>query len=92
MEKYIHQENLALFTKRLAESHSDAEREVLLRLLADEEKWVISSSVDLHQGDVEEETRVAALGTGFQPDEFKLMRSVLDRRCSFCLRPNEHLP
>ena len=26
----------------------------------------------------EEETRVGALGTGFQPDEIKLMRSVLD--------------
>jgi hypothetical protein len=33
MEKYIHRENLALFKKRLAESHSDAEREVLLKLL-----------------------------------------------------------
>ena len=28
--------------------------------------------------DVEEETRVGALGTGFQSDEIKLMRSVLD--------------
>jgi hypothetical protein len=37
MEKFIHRENLALFKKRLAESHSDAEREVLLKLLADEE-------------------------------------------------------
>ncbi len=37
MEKYIHVENLALFRKRLAQSHSDAEREVLLKLLADEE-------------------------------------------------------
>ena len=37
MEKYIHRENLALFKKRLAESRSDAEREVLLKLLADEE-------------------------------------------------------
>ena len=37
MEKYIHSENLALFKKRLAESHSDAERDVLLKLLADEE-------------------------------------------------------
>ena len=26
MEKYIHRKNLALFKKRLAESHSDAER------------------------------------------------------------------
>ena len=36
-EKYVHRENLALFKKRLAEAHSDAEREVLLKLLADEE-------------------------------------------------------
>jgi hypothetical protein len=37
MEKFIHRENLALFRKRLAEPHSDAERQVLLKLLADEE-------------------------------------------------------
>jgi hypothetical protein len=37
MEKFIHRENLALFKKRLAESHSDAEREVLLKFLAEEE-------------------------------------------------------
>lgn len=36
MEKFIHRENLALFRKRLAETHSDAERDVLLKLLADE--------------------------------------------------------
>jgi hypothetical protein len=36
MEKYIHRENLTLFKKRLAESHSDAERKVLLKLLAEE--------------------------------------------------------
>jgi hypothetical protein len=37
MEKFIHRENLTLFKKRLAEPHSDAERKVLLKLLADEE-------------------------------------------------------
>jgi hypothetical protein len=37
MEKYVHRENLALFKKRLADPHSDPEREVLLKLLADEE-------------------------------------------------------
>ncbi|UPT88210.1 hypothetical protein HAP41_0000003435 [Bradyrhizobium barranii subsp. apii] len=37
MEKYIHEQNLALFKKCLKEPHSDAEREVLLKLLADEE-------------------------------------------------------
>lgn len=31
------EKNLALFKKRLTESHSDAEREVLLKLLVDEE-------------------------------------------------------
>lgn len=36
MEKFIHKENLVLFKKRLAEPHTDAEREVLLKLLADE--------------------------------------------------------
>jgi hypothetical protein len=41
-------------------------------------KWAISSRIDLHQGEVEEETRVVAFGTSFQPDEIKLMRSVLD--------------
>ena len=37
MEKFVHQENLALLKKRLAEPHTDAEREVLLRLLAEEQ-------------------------------------------------------
>jgi hypothetical protein len=55
MEKYIHTENLALLRKRLAEPHGDAEREVLLKLLADEEakepppKMASSSRVDLDQ-------------------------------------------
>ena len=37
MERFIHRENLALYKKRLAESHTDAERGVLLKLLAEEE-------------------------------------------------------
>ena len=37
MDKYIHKENLILFRKRLAEARTDAEREVVLKLLADEE-------------------------------------------------------
>jgi hypothetical protein len=37
MDKYIHGQNLTLFKKRLAEARSDAEREVILKLLADEE-------------------------------------------------------
>jgi hypothetical protein len=38
MERYIHLENLALFRKRLADSRTtEAEREVLLKLLAEEE-------------------------------------------------------
>jgi hypothetical protein len=37
MEKYIHRENLTLFKKCLAEARADAERAVLLKLLADEQ-------------------------------------------------------
>jgi hypothetical protein len=37
MEKFIHRENLALFKKRLAEPRGESERQVLLKLLADEE-------------------------------------------------------
>jgi hypothetical protein len=37
MDKFIHRENLALYRKRVAEPHTKAEREVLLKLLAEEE-------------------------------------------------------
>jgi len=37
MDKYIHRENLALLRKRLAEDCDDAQRQVLLKLLAEEE-------------------------------------------------------
>lgn len=37
MEKFIHQQNLTVFKKRLAEPHTDAEREVLMKLLRDEQ-------------------------------------------------------
>jgi len=37
MEEFIHQQNLALFKKRLAEPHTDAEREMLVRLRTDEQ-------------------------------------------------------
>jgi hypothetical protein len=37
MDEFIHRENLTLFKKRLEEVRTDAEREVLLKLLADEE-------------------------------------------------------
>lgn len=37
MEKFIHEENLLLFRKRLAEPCGEAERQVLLKLLAEEE-------------------------------------------------------
>lgn len=37
MERFIHRENLALYKERLAEPHTDAERRVLLKLLAEEE-------------------------------------------------------
>ena len=37
MERFIHLANMALFRKRLAEPCDDARRQVLLKLLADEE-------------------------------------------------------
>lgn len=37
MEEYIREQNIILFKKRLAEPHSEPEREMLLKLLADEE-------------------------------------------------------
>jgi hypothetical protein len=37
MEEFIHQQNLALFKKRLAEPHTDVEQEILMKLLADEQ-------------------------------------------------------
>jgi hypothetical protein len=37
MDKYIHRESLALFRKRLAEAPNDATREILLKLLAEED-------------------------------------------------------
>jgi hypothetical protein len=37
MDRYIHEQNLALLSKRLAETHDDAQRKVILKLLAEEE-------------------------------------------------------
>jgi len=37
MERFIHRENLALLRKRLVECQDDAQRRVILKLLADEE-------------------------------------------------------
>ena len=37
MDKFIQQQNLALFKKRLAESPPDTSRELLLKLIAEEE-------------------------------------------------------
>ena len=37
MEEFIHRENLALFKKRLAEPCDDTQRQLLLKLLAEEE-------------------------------------------------------
>ena len=37
MDKYVHRENLTLFKKRLAEARTDAEREVILKLLTEEQ-------------------------------------------------------
>jgi hypothetical protein len=37
MEHFIRRENLARFKKRLAETHDEAERAVIAKLIADEE-------------------------------------------------------
>jgi hypothetical protein len=37
MDKYIHQENLALFRKKLAETEDESQLKVILKLLAEEE-------------------------------------------------------
>ena len=37
MDEYIHRENLTLFKNRLSEARDDATRQVLLKLLAEEE-------------------------------------------------------
>ena len=52
MERFIHRENMALFRKRLAEPCDDAQYQILLKLLAEEEarelpfKAVEAASVD----------------------------------------------
>jgi hypothetical protein len=43
MEEFIHRENLILFRKRLAEPHTKAQREMLVKLLAEEEAKVLPS-------------------------------------------------
>ncbi|MDO8399313.1 MAG: hypothetical protein Q7T45_15980 [Bradyrhizobium sp.] len=50
VESFIHRENLALFRMRLAEPHDDAERKVLLQLLAEEEAKDLPQSNDLPLG------------------------------------------
>jgi hypothetical protein len=37
MEDFVHRENLIIFKRRLAESNTDSQRQILLKLLADEE-------------------------------------------------------
>jgi len=37
MEEFIHRENLIIFKRRLAEAKNDAQRQMLLKLLAEEE-------------------------------------------------------
>jgi len=37
MEEFIHRENLIIFKRRLAEAKNDAQRQMLLKLLAKEE-------------------------------------------------------
>jgi hypothetical protein len=42
MEEFMHQENLIIFKRRLAGANSDAQRQLLLKLLAEEEARGIS--------------------------------------------------
>ena len=49
MEEFIHRENLALFRKRLAEPHGEAEHQVLLKLLAEEETRDLPQNQDRPQ-------------------------------------------
>lgn len=44
MDKFIHRENVALFRKRLAETTDERTRQVLLKLLAEEEAKVAPPS------------------------------------------------
>lgn len=44
MDKFIHRENLALYKKRLAEATDERTRQLLLKLLAEEEAKVASPS------------------------------------------------
>ena len=37
VDDFIHRENLAIFKKRLAEPHTAEQRQILLRLLAEEQ-------------------------------------------------------
>ena len=37
MENFIRRENLTIFRRRLAEANNDTQRQILLKLLADEE-------------------------------------------------------
>jgi hypothetical protein len=63
VEKFIHRENVALYKKHLTEPHTDAERKVLLRLLADEEatrqrhRWRVSPDVSRSRQRTVEATR-----------------------------------
>ena len=46
MDNFIHRENLALYKKRLAETTDEHTRQMLLRLLAEEEAKVASPAPD----------------------------------------------
>ena len=43
MEEFIHRENLIIFRRRLAGATSDIQRQMLLKLLAEEEAWEMST-------------------------------------------------
>ena len=46
LDKFIHRENLALYKKRLAETTDEHTRQMLMKLLAEEEAKVASPTPD----------------------------------------------
>ena len=56
MEDYIHRENIALLRRRLSETSGESQRQVLLKLLAEEEakKPTVTNSRSAEQQQIQE--------------------------------------
>jgi len=56
MEDYIHRENMALLRRRLSETSGESQRQVLLKLLAEEEakKRTVTNSKSAEQHQIQE--------------------------------------